>query len=65
MQEQPAWGEHAAFMNGLAEAGFIVLGGTLGDGQRVLHIVEADSANAVRQLFAADPWDATEQPRAR
>jgi mannose-6-phosphate isomerase-like protein (cupin superfamily) len=58
MQEQPAWGEHAAFMNGLAEAGFIVLGGTLGDGQRVLHIVEADSANAVRQLFAADPWEA-------
>jgi uncharacterized protein YciI len=52
-------------MNGLAEGGFIVLGGPLGDGQRVLHIVEADSANAVRQLFAADPWDATEQPRAR
>jgi hypothetical protein len=57
MQEQRAWREHAAFMNGLAECRFIVLGGPLGDGQRVLHIVEASSMLAVRQRFSEDPWE--------
>ncbi len=58
MQEQRAWGEHAAFMNGLAESRFIVRGGPLGEGQRVLHIVEADSEPAIRQRFSEDPWEA-------
>src|SRR5262245_9096888 len=57
MHEQPAWREHAAFMNGLAESRFIVLGGPLGDGQRVLLIVEAGSAAAARRVFAQDPWE--------
>jgi uncharacterized protein YciI len=57
MQEQQAWGEHAAFMNGLAENRFIVRGGPLGDGQRVLHIVEAHSEAAIRQRFSEDPWE--------
>ena len=42
MREQQAWPEHAAFMNGLAASRFIVLGGPLGNGERVLHIVEAE-----------------------
>jgi uncharacterized protein YciI len=57
MREQQAWPEHAAFMNGLAESRFIVRGGPLGDGQRVLHIVEAESAQAVRERLAQDPWE--------
>ena len=57
MHEQRAWREHAAFMNGLAKSRVIVLGGPLGEGQRVLHIVEADSEHAVRQHFALDPWE--------
>jgi hypothetical protein len=57
MQEQPAWSEHADFMNGLATSRFIVLGGPLGDGERVLHIVEAGSADLVRERFAQDPWE--------
>lgn len=36
--EQEAWAEHATFMNALAEAGFVVLGGPLGDGSRNLLI---------------------------
>jgi hypothetical protein len=32
MREQEAWGDHAAFMDELADKGFIVLGGPLGDG---------------------------------
>ena len=58
MQKQLAWSEHATFMNGLAESRFIVLGGPLGDGQRVLHIVEAVSEIAIRERFSTDPWEA-------
>jgi uncharacterized protein YciI len=58
MREQQAWSEHAAFMNGLAESGFIVRGGPLGDGRRVLHIVEAESEQVVRQRLVQDPWEA-------
>ncbi len=57
MREQPAWSEHAAFMNGLAKSRFIVRGGPLGDGQRVLHIVEAESEQAIRERLAQDPWE--------
>jgi uncharacterized protein YciI len=56
MQEQRAWREHAAFMNALAESGFIVLVGPLGDGQRVLIVVEANSEQAIHEQFALDPW---------
>jgi uncharacterized protein YciI len=56
MREQDAWDEHAAFMDGLADDGFIVLGGPLGDGSRALHIVEAESEQAARGRFADDPW---------
>jgi uncharacterized protein YciI len=55
MRAQDGWYEHAAFMEGLAEEGFILLGGVLEDG-RALHVVEAESEEAVRQQFAADPW---------
>jgi uncharacterized protein YciI len=56
MQEQRAWSEHAAFMNGLAERGFVVLGGPLGDGERVLVIVEAISEQDVHEQLSFDPW---------
>jgi uncharacterized protein YciI len=59
MEEQSAWIEHAAFMDGLVDAGFMVLGGPLGDGVRVAHVVEADSEEAVRATFARDPWSET------
>ena len=57
MREQEAWSAHAAFMNGLAGSRFIVRGGPLGDGQRVLHIVEADSEQVIRERLAQDPWE--------
>jgi uncharacterized protein YciI len=55
LEEQSGWTAHAAFMDGLVEQGFIVLGGPLGDG-RVVHVVEADSEDAVRATLARDPW---------
>ena len=57
MREQEAWPEHAAFMNALASSRFIVQGGPLGDGERVLHIVEAESKNSIRARLAEDPWE--------
>jgi uncharacterized protein YciI len=59
MEGQPDWPAHAAFMDGLVDAGFIVLGGPLEDEQRVVHVVEAESADAVRSTLARDPWSET------
>jgi hypothetical protein len=46
-------------MDGLVEAGFIVLGGPLEDEHRVVHAVEAESEEAVRATLARDPWSGT------
>jgi uncharacterized protein YciI len=56
LEEQSGWPAHAEFMDGLVDSGFIVLGGPLADEHRVVHVVEAESENAVRATFARDPW---------
>jgi uncharacterized protein YciI len=56
MPEQARWPEHAAFMNGLVDEGFVVLGGPLGDGQKILLIVDAETEEAVHARLADDPW---------
>lgn len=56
MPEQEKWAEHAAFMNALADEGFVVLGGPLGDGARILLIIDAESEETVETRLAADPW---------
>jgi uncharacterized protein YciI len=56
MREQERWDDHAAFMDGLAEEGFVVLGGPLGGGSRFMHVVDAADADEVEARFAADPW---------
>jgi len=59
LEEQSEWQAHAEFMDALLGAGFIVLGGPLGDEHRVVHIVEADSEETVRETLALDPWAGT------
>ncbi len=59
MEEQSGWPEHAAFMDGLVDDGFVVLGGPLADEVRTAHAVEAASEAAVRETFARDPWSGT------
>ena len=59
LEQQSGWDAHAAFMDGLVDDGFIVLGGPLADEHRVVHVVEAQSADAVRARFARDPWSGT------
>jgi len=56
LEEQSGWTDHAAFMDGLVETGFLVLGGPLSDEYRVAHAVEAESEDAVRETLARDPW---------
>ena len=56
LEEQSGWVEHAAYMDALVAAGFLVLGGPLPDDYRVVHVVEAESEDAVRGRLADDPW---------
>ncbi len=59
LEEQSSWRAHADFMDELVETGVIVLGGPLGDEHRVVHAIEAESADAVRATLARDPWSET------
>jgi uncharacterized protein YciI len=59
MEDQSGWPAHAAFMNGLVDAGFVVLGGPLADEHRVVLAVEAESEDAVRATLERDPWSGT------
>jgi hypothetical protein len=56
LEEQSGWDEHATFMDGLVEDGFVLLGGVLGDEVRTAHAVEASSEEEIREQFACDPW---------
>jgi uncharacterized protein YciI len=59
MRKQAGWDEHATFMDGLVDAGFVLLAGPLEGDREVLWIVEAESEVAVRERLAQDPWAAT------
>ena len=48
LEEQSDWAAHASFMDGLVDAGFIVLGGP-----------KAESEDAIRATLARDPWSET------
>jgi uncharacterized protein YciI len=63
--EQPAVSDHAAFLNALADDGFVLFGGPLAGTEhgrvRALLIVDADSEAEIHRRLAADPWVPTEQ----
>lgn len=57
MREQKQWKDHAAFMDALAEEGFVVLGGPWGEGeQRFLLVFNAESKETVEGSLGDDPW---------
>jgi uncharacterized protein YciI len=56
IREQAAWDDHARFMDGLVDRGFIVVGGPVGDGSETLHCVHAADEHEVEATMAADPW---------
>jgi hypothetical protein len=59
LEEQSEWPAHASFMEGLVDAGFVVLGGPLADEHRVVLVLEAESDDVVRTTLARDPWHET------
>jgi uncharacterized protein YciI len=59
LEEQSGWSAHASFMDHLADAGFVLLGGPLADEHRVVLVVEAESEADVRATLARDPWSET------
>jgi hypothetical protein len=59
LEGQSGWDDHAAFMDGLVDDGFVVLGGPLADEHRVILVIEAPSADAVRDVLRRDPWSGT------
>jgi uncharacterized protein YciI len=56
IRDQEAWDEHAAFMDGLVDDGFVILGGPVGDGEQSLHVIEAADEREIKARFAEDPW---------
>ena len=56
LREQEGFTEHAAYMDGLVDEGFIVLGGPLAGEREILHAVSAPSEDAVRARLAEDNW---------
>jgi uncharacterized protein YciI len=58
IRQQQAWNQHAAFFDELVAAGFILIGGPLGDGDRTLHAVQAADEPEIRARLAGDPWAA-------
>ena len=55
-RQQDGWDVHAAFMDGLVEDRFVILGGPVGNGDRVLLLVEAEDEQEIERRLAADPW---------
>ena len=58
MREQQDWAGHATYMNALADDGFVVLGGPIGDStrHRARLIVRSSTEQDVRDRLARDPW---------
>ena len=56
MRQQDEWDAHARYMDELVDDGFIVLGGPLGDGERVLMAINARDEDEIEARFDADPW---------
>lgn len=59
LEGQSGWVRHAAFMDGLVDDGFVVLGGPLPDERRVVLVVEAASEAEIRATSGRDPWSDT------
>jgi predicted enzyme related to lactoylglutathione lyase len=56
IRRQDGWDDHAAFMDGLVNDGFIIVGGPVEGGEETLHLVVAEDENEIRTRLAGDPW---------
>src|ERR1700728_4546180 len=63
VRQQPGWGEHAQFFDGLVERGVVVLGGPISsddDDDVALLVVDAEDEEGLRSILGEDPWATTE-----
>jgi len=58
-RKQVLWDEHAAYMDELAAAGTVVVGGPAGDGDEVLVLYDARDQEALQAILEKDPWTGT------
>jgi uncharacterized protein YciI len=58
LREQDGFDEHARIMDRMVEDGFVLLGGPLEGDREVLHIVRAESKDAIHARLAEDNWTA-------
>jgi uncharacterized protein YciI len=59
IREQPFFGEHAAFADGLVERGIIIIGGPISSDDAddiALLAVESADETELRSVFDEDPW---------
>ena len=56
LEAQRDWDTHALFMNGLANEGFVVVGGPLENTHDVLLIIRAASEEEIAERLQDDPW---------
>lgn len=56
LREQDGFDAHAEIMDRWVEEGFILLGGPLEGEKEVVHIVEAESEDAIHARFDEDNW---------
>jgi uncharacterized protein YciI len=63
--EQAGVGDHAAFMNALADDGFVLFAGPLAGTEhgrlRALLVIDAESEAEINRRLADDPWASTGQ----
>ena len=58
MRQQDGWAEHARFMDGIADEGFLLMAGPVEGSRETMWIVEADAEETIRTRMAKDPWAA-------
>ena len=59
--EQDGFADHAAYMGGLEQEGFIAMAGLMTPSDHILFVFVADSEEEVRARMAQDPWQQSGQ----
>ena len=58
MRERDQWPEHVEFINRLADEGFLILAGPVGDGNphRAMLVIRAEDDRQAAARLEDDPW---------
>jgi uncharacterized protein YciI len=58
MREQDGWNDHAAYMDGIFDEGWLLLAGPIEGDRETMWVVEAGSEGEIRERMKQDPWSA-------